>query len=265
MLETKLRHLPPRGDEKYARSRRSSRRSVTRSTKSSRARRGSPSSCVRSCCEDAEEYGDARRTKLVEREAAQAIAEVDLIASEPTTVVLSRLGWVRAAKDMTSMRAGSPSRPVTSSRLRRRGKTCSRRCSSIPPAAPTVWTRISCLPRAATGSRCGNCRSSGRRDVRGGVDRQSRGTCGWWQAMWGMIQGEARGSFCREEGNRVLKVPENARVLPAPPSGDPAALAVLVNNQGEVLSIAGVEFSGDVGEKGQNLLGIPGEEIGRSG
>ena len=48
--------------------------------------------------QDAEEYGDARRTKLVEREAAQAIAEVDLIASEPTTVVLSRLGWVRAAK-----------------------------------------------------------------------------------------------------------------------------------------------------------------------
>ena len=35
--------------------------------------------------EDAEEYGDARRTKLVEREAAQAIAEVDLIASEPAT------------------------------------------------------------------------------------------------------------------------------------------------------------------------------------
>ena len=49
--------------------------------------------------QDAEEYGDARRTKLVEREAAQAIAEVNLIlSSEPTTVVLSRLGWVRAAK-----------------------------------------------------------------------------------------------------------------------------------------------------------------------
>src|SRR5271170_3645952 len=48
--------------------------------------------------QDAEEYGDIRRTKLVEREAAQAIAEVDLIASVPTMVVLSRLGWVRAAK-----------------------------------------------------------------------------------------------------------------------------------------------------------------------
>ena len=47
---------------------------------------------------DAEEYGDERRTRLVEREAAQAIAETDLLTSEPTTVMLSRLGWVRAAK-----------------------------------------------------------------------------------------------------------------------------------------------------------------------
>ncbi len=47
---------------------------------------------------DAEEYGDVRRTKLVEREAAQAISEAELLTSEPTTVVLSRLGWVRAAK-----------------------------------------------------------------------------------------------------------------------------------------------------------------------
>ncbi len=35
---------------------------------------------------------------LVEREAAQAISETELLTSEPTTVVLSRLGWVRAAK-----------------------------------------------------------------------------------------------------------------------------------------------------------------------
>ena len=34
----------------------------------------------------------------MEREAAQAISETELLTSEPTTVVLSRLGWVRAAK-----------------------------------------------------------------------------------------------------------------------------------------------------------------------
>jgi topoisomerase-4 subunit A len=48
--------------------------------------------------EDAEAYGDARRTKLVEREAAQALDETQLIGSEPVTVILSHRGWARAAK-----------------------------------------------------------------------------------------------------------------------------------------------------------------------
>jgi topoisomerase-4 subunit A len=46
----------------------------------------------------AEKHGDKRRTLIVEREAAQAIAESELIADEPVTVVLSERGWARAAK-----------------------------------------------------------------------------------------------------------------------------------------------------------------------
>ena len=48
--------------------------------------------------EDAEAYGDERRTTLVEREAAQALDETQLVANEPVTVVLSQRGWARAAK-----------------------------------------------------------------------------------------------------------------------------------------------------------------------
>jgi topoisomerase-4 subunit A len=48
--------------------------------------------------EDAEKYGDERRSQLVERQAAQALKETDLVPSEPVTVVLSDNGWVRAAK-----------------------------------------------------------------------------------------------------------------------------------------------------------------------
>ena len=48
--------------------------------------------------EDAERYGDERRSPLVERDAAQALGETDLTPSEPITVVLSERGWVRAAK-----------------------------------------------------------------------------------------------------------------------------------------------------------------------
>jgi topoisomerase-4 subunit A len=47
---------------------------------------------------DAEQFGDPRRSRIVERAAAQALDETELVASEPVTVVLSERGWVRAAK-----------------------------------------------------------------------------------------------------------------------------------------------------------------------
>jgi topoisomerase-4 subunit A len=48
--------------------------------------------------EDAEKYGDERRSPLVEAQEAKAFSEVELISTEPVTVVLSQAGWVRAAK-----------------------------------------------------------------------------------------------------------------------------------------------------------------------
>ena len=47
---------------------------------------------------DAEKYGDARRSQLVDREPAQALDETALIPSEPVTIVLSKNGWIRVAK-----------------------------------------------------------------------------------------------------------------------------------------------------------------------
>ena len=47
---------------------------------------------------DAETYGDERRSPIVQRDAARALDETDLVPSEALTVVLSSKGWVRAAK-----------------------------------------------------------------------------------------------------------------------------------------------------------------------
>ena len=47
---------------------------------------------------DAEEFGDERRSAIVQRAAAQALTETELVSAEPVTVVLSEKGWVRAAK-----------------------------------------------------------------------------------------------------------------------------------------------------------------------
>jgi topoisomerase IV subunit A len=47
---------------------------------------------------DAREFGDARRSPIVERGAAKAMDETALTPAEPVTVVLSERGWVRAGK-----------------------------------------------------------------------------------------------------------------------------------------------------------------------
>jgi topoisomerase-4 subunit A len=47
---------------------------------------------------DAEKYGDARRSPIVKRAEAVAIKEEDMMPVELMTVVLSKMGWIRAAK-----------------------------------------------------------------------------------------------------------------------------------------------------------------------
>ncbi|MCU9950664.1 DNA topoisomerase IV subunit A [Pseudomonas solani] len=57
--------------------------------------------------EDAEKYGDDRRSPIVARAEAKALTEHDLLPNEKVTVVLSEKGWVRSAKgheiDATSL------------------------------------------------------------------------------------------------------------------------------------------------------------------
>ena len=47
---------------------------------------------------DRDQYGDARRSPIITRQDSQALKEEDILPNEPITVVLSKNGWVRAAK-----------------------------------------------------------------------------------------------------------------------------------------------------------------------
>ncbi len=92
---------------------------------------------------------------IVEREAAQAIAESELVASEPVTVVLSERGWARAAKGHEIDVAGLSYRSRRSvPRGRARQAATSSRCSSTARAVPTASARTRCRRRAARASRC---------------------------------------------------------------------------------------------------------------
>jgi topoisomerase-4 subunit A len=212
--------------------------------------------------EDAEEHGDSRRTKLVEREAAQAIAEVDLISSEPTTVVLSRLGWVRAAKGhdidvrALSYKTGDEFQAAAKGRnlqqavfIDSTGRAYSLDAHQLPAA-----------------------RGYGE-PLSGRVDPPDGATfaavlIGEPDDLW-LLASDAGYGFAvklrelyarNKKGKSVLKVPENALVLPAQPLNNREALAVFVNNDGEVLALPVSQIEELNAGKGQNLYGIPGKK-----
>jgi topoisomerase-4 subunit A len=98
ILETKLRHLAKleemkiRGEQQELARERDELEKLLKSNQKLRA-------LVRDeIISDAEEFGDKRRSPLIEREAAKAIDVTQLLPTEPITVVLSEKGWVRAAK-----------------------------------------------------------------------------------------------------------------------------------------------------------------------
>jgi topoisomerase IV subunit A len=212
--------------------------------------------------EDAEEYGDARRTKLVEREAAQAIDEVDLIASEPTTVVLSRLGWVRAAKGHDIDARALSYKTGDEFQAAAKGKNL-QQAVFIDSTGRAYSLDAHTLPAA---------RGYGE-PLSGSVDPPDGATfaavlIGEPEERW-LIASDAGYGFAvkvgelyarNKKGKSVLKVPENARVLPAQPITNLKALAVFVNNDGEVLALPSAQIEEMSSGKGQNLFGIAGKK-----
>jgi topoisomerase IV subunit A len=212
--------------------------------------------------EDAEEFGDERRTKLVEREAAQAISETELLTSEPTTVVLSRLGWVRAAKghdiDVRALSYKSGDEYQASAKGRNLQQAV-----FVDSTGRAYSLDAHQLPAA---------RGYGE-PLSGTVDPPDGATfaavlIGEPSDLW-LLASDAGYGFAvklsemyarNKKGKSVLKVPENATVLPAQPLGDKGALAVLVNNDGEVLALPVAQIEEMSSGKGQNLYGIPGKK-----
>ena len=98
ILEIKLRHLAKLEEFKI----RGEQAELEEERKSLEAILGSPDKLnaliKKELKQDAERYGDPRRSPIVARRAAQALDVTQVIGSEPVTVILSEKGWVRAAK-----------------------------------------------------------------------------------------------------------------------------------------------------------------------
>ncbi|MBV8143413.1 MAG: DNA topoisomerase IV subunit A, partial [Gammaproteobacteria bacterium] len=208
---------------------------------------------------DAEKYGDERRTKIIEREAAQAIDETSLIPNEPVTVVLSTGGWVRSAK-------GHEVDPATLSYKSGDAFQALARGRSLQPAVFIDSTgRTYTLPAHSLPSARGYGEPlSGRLDPPDGA-KFAGVMIGDPEDLW-LLATDAGYGFTarlkdlltdRRAGKVVLTVPEQAQVLAPAPVASPESLVAAVSSEGKLLAFPVGEVPELPRGKGNKLYDIP--------
>jgi topoisomerase IV subunit A len=211
---------------------------------------------------DAEKYGDERRTRIIEREAAQAIDETALIPNEPVTVVLSKGGWVRSAK-------GHDIEPGALSYKSGDGFQALARGRSLQPAVFIDSTgRTYTLPAHSLPSARGYGEPlSGRLDPPDGA-KFAGVMIGEPEDLW-LLASDAGYGFTarlkelvtdRRAGKTVLNVPENAQVLVPAPVPSPDSLVAVISSEGKLLVFPVGEVPEMPRGKGNKLYDISGKK-----
>jgi len=208
---------------------------------------------------DAEKYGDERRTKIIEREAAQAIDETSLIPNEAVTVVLSTGGWVRSAKGHDIEPGALSYKSGDAFQALARGR-------SLQPAVFIDSTgRTYTLPAHSLPSARGYGEPlSGRLDPPDGA-KFAGVMIGEPEELW-LLASDAGYGFTarlkdlitdRRAGKVVLNVPQNAQVLAPAPVPSPESLVAVVSSEGKLLAFPVTEVPEMPRGKGNKLYDIP--------
>ncbi|MGH8298186.1 MAG: DNA topoisomerase IV subunit A [Steroidobacteraceae bacterium] len=212
--------------------------------------------------EDTEKHGDDRRTRIIEREAAQAIDETTLIPNEPVSVVLSTGGWVRSAK-------GHEIEPHTLSYKSGDGFQSMARGRSLQTAVFIDSTgRTYSLPAHSLASARGQGEPlSGRLNPPDGA-KFAGIMMGEPEDLW-LLASDAGYGFVvrlkelitdRRAGKTVLNVPDNAMVLPPALVPSPESLVVAVSSEGKLLAFPVRDVPEMPRGKGNKLYDIPGRK-----
>ncbi len=262
ILETKLRHLAKLEEMKIREEQKAlaEERAGLEAILASKARL---TKLVRSEIEaDAEEYGDERRTRIVEREAAQAIDETELVANEPVSVVLSTGGFVRAAK-------GHEIDPLTLTyKTGDAFQSAARgRSTQLAVFLDSTGRSYSLLAHTLPSARGQGEPLSGRLDPPDGA-RFAGVLIGEPEDLWLLATDHGYGFTVRlkelhtrnRAGKAVLKVDAGALVLPPVPVSAPDALLAAANSDGRLLVFPVADVPELPRGKGNKLFGIPGKK-----
>ncbi|MGH8284648.1 MAG: DNA topoisomerase IV subunit A [Steroidobacteraceae bacterium] len=259
ILETKLRHLAKLEEMKIREEQKklaAEREDIEALLKSKAKLRKVVASEIAA---DAEKHGDDRRTKIVEREAAQAIDETALIANEPVTVVLSTGGWARAGK-------GHELDPRTLSYKTGDAYQSAARGRSLQQAIFIDSTgRTYALPAHSLASARGQGEPlSGRLNPPDGA-RFAGAMLGEPEDLW-LLATDAGYGFTvrlkelitdRRAGKTVLTVPDKALVLAPAFVPSPESLVAVVNSDGKMLVFPVTDVPELPRGKGNKLFDIP--------
>jgi topoisomerase-4 subunit A len=263
ILETRLRHLA-RLEEMKIRGEQAELAAERDSLEKTLASRARLRRLVREELErDTEAFGDDRRTRLVERAAAQAIDETELVASEPVTVVLSKAGWVRAAK-------GHEIDPRQLSYKTGDGFEAAARGRSTQQAVflDSTGRTYSLQAHGLPGARGQGEPLSGKIDPPDGASFPAV-MLGEPGDRWLLACDAGPGFIARLEslyarnraGKAVFNLPENARMLPSCPVPEGAgAVVCAINSEGRLLAFPAADLPEMEKGRGNLIFGIPGKK-----
>ncbi len=213
---------------------------------------------------DAETFGDARRSPIVAREEARALAETDLVSSEPITVVLSKKGWVRAARGHDIDPAELNYKSGDGYFLSAAGRTT----QAVHFLDSTG--RVYSLPGHSLPSARGQGEPlTGRLNPPSGASFRGVVT-GDDSEQWLIASDAGYGFIVRvadlltrnRNGKSLLNLPRGGRVLAPVPVRDPeSALVVAVTTEGRMLAFPAGELPMLSRGKGNKIIGIPGKRV----
>jgi topoisomerase-4 subunit A len=208
----------------------------------------------------AEEFGDKRRTRIVERSAAQAIDQTELVTAEPVTAVLSARGWARAAKGHDIDPRALSYKTGDEFRASARGRS-TQQAVFLDSTGRTYCVQAHTLPSA---------RGQGE-PLSGRIDPPDGATfagvmIGDPADRWVLASDAGYGFVVKLEelysrnraGKAVLNVPEGAGVLiPAAVPEAAGALLCAVSNEGKMLVFPVSELPELAKGKGNKIFGLP--------
>lgn len=216
--------------------------------------------------EDAKKYGDERRSPIVERQVAQALDEAALVASEPTTVVLSQKGWIRAAKGHEVDPAGMNYREGDALQAFARGRT-TQQVAFIDTTGRSYSAPAHSLPSARGNGEPLTGRfappAGARFEAVAMADADTRLVLAS-DFGYGFVTRFANLLGNKKAGKQILNIDDNAHVLAPAYVADPARdRIVVVTNAGHLLMFSVAELPElENGGKGNKLIEIPKAKLG---